>query len=194
MIAKKDITGIILAGGKSYRMGTDKGFIILNGSTFIAHIVEALKPMVYDIIIVSNNSDYDIYNLTRVEDIIENAGPLAGLYSGLNRSKTELNFVLSCDVPLINSAVLNRLIEGVDKPSDVIQIQSQGKTMPLIAIYKKQCSKTILELLQKGERRLRTAVEKLNTKTIELDADLEQFVRNINTTEELKVLRHEIEH
>lgn len=194
MIDKTNITGIILAGGKSARMGTDKGFVMLNSKTFIAHIIDVLKPMVNDIVIVSNNSDYDVYNLSRIDDIFENAGPLAGLYSGLKHSKSEFNLVLSCDVPLISNKVLNKLIEEFDKKMDVIQIQCQGKTMPLIAIYKKQCSKTLLELLHKGERRLQMAVEHLNTKTITLDHDLEYHVKNINTTEELKALKYEIEH
>jgi molybdenum cofactor guanylyltransferase len=194
MIQKNNITGIILAGGKSSRIGSDKGFLTLNDSTFISHIIKAVKPFVGDIIIVSNNSDYDIFNLKRVEDIIEDAGPLAGLCSGLNESETEYNLVLSCDVPSINSAVLNKLIKGFDAEKDVIQLKSKNKTMPLIALYNKQCMEKCMDLLQKGERRLRTVVEQFNTKTIELDPDLDQYVRNINTLSELKELRSELEH
>ena len=194
MIDKNNITGIILAGGKSSRMGTDKGFIMLNGKPFIEHIIEAMKPLVNHIIIVSNNLDYDVFNLKRVGDIIEDAGPLAGLYSGLYHSETENNLVLSCDVPLINSVVLNKLIDSFDDNKEVVQLQSQGKMLPLIAMYKKHCMHQCLELLQKGERRLITAVEQMNTKTIELDSELEQYIGNINTTSQLKALRHELEH
>ena len=194
MIQKNNITGIILAGGKSSRIGSDKGFLTLNDSTFMTHIIKAIKPLVNNIIIVSNNSDYDIFNLKRAEDIIEDAGPLAGLYSGLYESETEYNLVLSCDVPLINSSVLNKLIEGFDAEKDVIQLKSKIKTMPLIALYNKQCMEKCIDLLQKGERRLRTVVEQFNTKTIELDPDLDQYVRNINTLSELKELRSELEH
>ena len=194
MIRKNDITGIILAGGKSSRIGSDKGFLSLNEATFISHIIKAIKPFVNDIIIVSNNSDYDVYKLKRVADIIEDAGPLAGLYSGLNESETEYNLVLSCDVPLINGAVLNKLIKGFDAEKDIIQLKSKNRTMPLIAIYKKQCLHHCQDLLLKGERRLRTAVEQLNTKTIKLEPELDPYVRNINTTLELKELRNELEH
>ena len=130
------ITGIILAGGKSSRMGQDKGFLKLKGKTFMSYIIRALKPVVSDIIIVSNNSDYDAFKLKRVEDVMEDSGPLAGLYSGLLNSETENNIVLSCDVPLINTAVLNKLIEGFGDETEAIQIESMGKTMPLVAIYK----------------------------------------------------------
>ncbi len=194
MADKKDITGIILAGGKSSRMGSDKGFLSLNGIPFISLIIKTVKPFVDDIIIVSNNPDYDIFNLKRVEDILKDAGPLAGLYSGLYHSETEKNLVLSCDVPLINGAILKKLIEGIDPEKDVVQLQSQGKTMPLIAIYKKHCMPRCLDLLQEGERRLREAVMQLETKTIELDPDLEQYVRNINTKSQLTALRNELAH
>ena len=84
---KKHITGIILAGGKSSRMGTDKGFVIYKNKAFIQHIIEAINPLVDDIIIISNNPDYDVFRLKRFDDIIENAGPLAGVYTGLHFTK-----------------------------------------------------------------------------------------------------------
>ena len=193
MIYKKDITGIILAGGKSSRMGSDKGLISLNGASFISHIIEVVTPLVKEIIIVSNKTDYDVFKLKRVADMVEDSGPLAGLYTGLYHSKTENNLVLSCDVPLINEAVLNKLIEGNNNESDIIQLQSHGKTMPLIAIYKKHCMHRCLDLLMKGERRLRTFVAQMDTKTIVLDPELDKYIRNINTLSQLKELRHELE-
>ncbi|MFC5048876.1 molybdenum cofactor guanylyltransferase [Aquimarina hainanensis] len=71
-----------MAGGKSSRMGTDKGFIKYRSKYFITHIIEAMEPIVRDIIIVSDCADYDIFNKQRVEDEIKNAGPLAGVYTG----------------------------------------------------------------------------------------------------------------
>lgn len=194
MIQKKNITAILLAGGKSSRMGADKGFIDLNGSPFASHIIEAVRPLVGQIMIVSTNNAYDVFKLKRVDDIIRDAGPLAGLFTGLFYSETTYNLVLSCDIPLINGAVLNKLIEGFDPETDVTQIQSNGKTMPLIAIYKKECMHACLEQLKKGERRLRTAVATLNTKTISLDPELDPYVRNINTIHELKEIRNELKH
>lgn len=194
MKEKTQITGIILAGGKSSRMGSDKGFLDLNGKSFMTRIIEVLKPLVKEIIIVSDASEYDVFNLKRVEDKIEASGPLAGLYTGLFHSETENNIVLSCDVPLINSVVLKKLIDGISSESDVIQIESEGKTMPLIALYKKDCMHHFLKQLDQGERRLQVAVEGLKTKTIKLSPYLEGNARNINTIGELNELRHELEH
>jgi len=194
MIDKKNITGIILAGGKSSRMGLDKGLLRLNSSTFMSHIIEAVKPIVNNIIIVSNNPEYDAFGYKRINDIIENSGPLAGLYSGLYHSKTENNLVLSCDVPLIKTFVLEQLINFDNEIFDVVQLRSKGRTMPLIALYKKQCIHKCLELLDNNEKRLRTAVAQLNTKTISNDSEWDQYVKNINTTSQFNTLKHELEH
>ncbi|MGA1226004.1 MAG: molybdenum cofactor guanylyltransferase [Tamlana sp.] len=182
----ENITGIILAGGKSSRMGTDKGFLTLKGKPFIQHSIDALKPFTSDIIIVSNNSDYDVFGLKRIEDIIENEGPLAGIYSGLKHTKTDYNLILSCDIPLINSNILQKLIDAINDDSEVIQIESNGKTMPLIALYKKQCEQTFLEFLNKNERRLQLAISKCRMKNVVLNDEDTFFTKNINTPEQLK--------
>lgn len=194
MIQKKNITAIVLAGGKSSRMGADKGFIDLDGSSFMARILQTVEPFVNRTMIVSNDPNYDVFKVKRVSDIILDAGPLAGIFSGLFYSESDVNLVLSCDIPLINEAVLKTLLAGYDSESDIVQLQSQGRTLPLIALYKKQCMHPCLEALKKGERRLTKVVEQLKTKTIVLDANLEPWVRNINTVEELKEIRHELEH
>ncbi len=182
---KNHITGIILAGGKSSRMGTDKGFVVYKNKAFVQHIIEALQPLVDEIIIVSNNPDYDVFGFNRVNDLIEDAGPVAGVYSGLHHSKTENNLVISCDVPLINSETLTLLTDGVDDKKDVVQLESNGKSMPLIAMYKKESKAVFYSLLKDGERRLRVALKHLKVKTIVLNKNQERYTSNINTLKEL---------
>ena len=72
MIDKKNITGIILSGGKSTRMGTDKGFLLLNKKPFTQYSIDALQPLVSEILIVSDNPDYDVFGLKRIKDITKN--------------------------------------------------------------------------------------------------------------------------
>ena len=194
MNSNKHITGIILAGGKSSRIGSDKGFLLLNEKAFIQHIIEAMQPLVNDIIIVSNNPDYDIFNLKRVTDLIENSGPLAGIYTGLHHSNTENNLVLSCDVPLINTETLKKLTTNIEEHIDVIQLESKGKTMPLIAMYKTHCKNKFFKLLQQGEKRLRFAVKQCKVKTITLNTELEKFTVNINTTNQFNEITNAINH
>ena len=189
MIEKSHITGIILAGGRSSRMGTDKGLLDLNGKTFIQYSMEALNPLVSKIMIISDNPAYDIFNVERVEDIIKDSGPLAGIYAGLKKSNTEYNLVLSCDIPLVQSNVLKMLIEAENGHYDIVQIESNGRDMPLIALYRKRCESVFLELLQNDERRLHVAVNQCRVKKVKLREESEIFTKNINTPEELKNLK-----
>lgn len=190
MIGKNDITGVILAGGKSSRMGTDKGFLNLKGKPFIKYSIEAVAPLVSEIVIVSNNPGYDVFKIKRVGDLIKDAGPLAGIYTALKQTKTNFILILSCDIPLIKTEILEQLIKAWDDESDVVQLVSKGKSMPLIALYHKRCENIFYKLLQNDERKISVALTHCKVRNLLLNADKEIFTSNINTPEELKILEH----
>jgi len=191
---KKDITGIILAGGKSSRMGTDKGFLMLNNKPFVQYSIDALKPLVSEIIIVSDDEAYDVFGIKRVNDTLKNAGPVAGICSGLKASSTEYNLILSCDIPLITSKIIQKLIDNIDAISEVIQIESNGKSMPLIAMYKKEVLDIFEAFLKNDERRLRVAIKSCKSKNIVLEKELEFSTMNVNTKTELKAIEDAYNH
>jgi len=192
MLNKNNITGIILAGGKSSRMGSDKALLKINNTTFIEKIIDVMQPYVDEIIIISDNSNHDRFNIRREEDFIKDAGPLAGLLTGMYYAKHENILALSCDIPMISKKVIETLISQADDAFEVNQIESEGKTMPLIAIYKKSCWYPIYRLLQNGERRLRVAVENFKVKTILLNKEDKSLVTNINTKQQLTALKNAI--
>lgn len=191
---KKNITGIILAGGKSSRMGTDKGFLLLNNKPFVQYSIDALTPLVSNIIIVSDNSDYDVFGFKRINDITKNAGPVAGICSGLEASSTDYNLILSCDIPLITSKILEKLINNIDDIYQIIQVESNGKSMPLIAMYKKEVTDTFNTFLKNNERRLRVAIKSCKSKNIILEKAYELSTMNVNTQTELKALKDAYKH
>lgn len=191
MIDKSHITGIILAGGKSSRMGQDKGLLLLDQKPFVQYSIDALRPLVSEILIVTDNPLYDAFNCKRVSDITKNAGPIAGIYSGLQASSTGLNLILSCDIPLISPKILRKLIDSYDNSAEIIQIESNGKTMPLIALYKTQVKTTFNQLLQANERRLRMAVKACKTKNVVLEKENALFTTNVNTPNDFKTVTNE---
>ena len=190
MIQERDITGIILAGGKSSRMGTDKGFLMLNDKSFVQYSIDALKPLVSEIIIVSDNPDYNVFGYERIADAIKDAGPVSGICSGLQASKTEYNLVLSCDIPLITTEVLKQLVDAIDDTAEIIQAESHGKSMPLVAIYKKSVADIFYKFLKEDERRLRVAIKSCQFKNVVLDKAFENTTMNINTKEEFKQIQN----
>ena len=104
------ITGVILAGGKSSRMGTDKGLLELNGKPLIQYAIDTLKSIGLEIIIISNNSDYEQFGFPVYPDIIPDKGPIGGVYTALSYSSTEKNLIVSCDTPFLSKKLLNYLI------------------------------------------------------------------------------------
>jgi molybdopterin-guanine dinucleotide biosynthesis protein A len=188
-IMENKITAIILAGGKSQRMGTDKGLLNLNGKTFIKHICDALQPIVgSNILIVSGNKEYDALGFTRVEDIIENKGPVGGLYTALAASKTKVNLVLSVDVPLVSTELLEWILKNHDETYMVTQTKSGDKTSPLIGVYDRSMRIVFGEHMAGNQLKLRQVIEDVKHQTLEVPEKWNNQVQNINTPEEYQNL------
>src|SRR5690606_20588107 len=101
-----ETTGIILAGGKSSRMGRNKALLDFHGQTVIETIANELQKIVNHLIIVTNNQeDYAFLQLPMVSDKWQGIGPLAGIHAGLSISKTEKNLVVACDMPFVSREI-----------------------------------------------------------------------------------------
>lgn len=186
-----DITGIILSGGKSSRMGTDKGFVMWENKQFVQYSIDALQPIVNEIIIVSDYEQYDVLGYKRIKDDVSDAGPLSGLYSGLKESKTALNLVLSCDVPLITSEVVKKLVATYQEGMDAVVCRADGRIMPLIAMYTKKSLKACEELLKAGEYRMMHLLKTLDQVTyITLNKEQSRSVKNINSPKDLNDIKN----
>jgi molybdopterin-guanine dinucleotide biosynthesis protein A len=186
-------TAIILAGGKSSRMGSDKGLVLLNGKPMISYIIEILKKMQIPIIIISNNENYKQFGLPVFADIIKEKGPLGGIYTGLKNSKTESNIIVSCDVPFLSNRIIELLINK-DNGYPISVVQSNGKTHPLIGLYSKKIVKKLFDTILLEKLKVRSFIEEFPLNTIELDKqeilEYENEIRNINTQEELKNIEY----
>lgn len=192
MLKNKDITAIILAGGQSSRMGSDKGLTMFNNKPFIQHIIDVVRPMCREIIIVSSNLAYDVFECTRQADIITNVGPLGGIHSGLKHSTTNVNLIISCDVPMISKPVIEQLYLGYSGDYEVIQTMVDNKSMPLVALYHKSCISPLENWLANDKRRVREFVESLRLKTVTIAEEQRNDLLNINSPQQLKKIVHAI--
>lgn len=186
---KKNITGIILAGGKSSRMGSDKGLVKLNGKKFIEHILEALVPNVNEVIIITNNSNYNNLECKVFEDRIKNCGPLGGIYTGLMNSPTENNIVVSCDIPFISSDLIKHIIENMGRADMAVPVFN-GNIEPLCAVYTKRTTAEIYDLIMNNELKMQNVLKHFIIKEIHITKMqgfyTDKLFVNINTPEELK--------
>ncbi|MGB0882066.1 MAG: molybdenum cofactor guanylyltransferase [Vicingaceae bacterium] len=178
-------TAIILAGGKSSRMGEDKGIMFLEGKPMVQHIIEVVKPLTEKIIIISNNNKYSQFGYPVFEDITKGKGPLAGILTGLQYSTTDKNLILSCDVPFVNKKLLDLLITNSEN-SDVVIPEKEDRTHQLIGIYDKSCIPTFKRELANNRLKMKLAIKKLNYKIIDANQIDAQVFYNINTKEDAK--------
>lgn len=184
------ITAYILAGGKSLRMGTDKGLLDLKGNTFAGHICEALKKIgIVDIVIISSNAAYDALGCRRIEDMIADKGPVGGIYTALKDSKTKLNLILSVDVPLISADLLTWLLQEHQDTFMMTQVQVGEKASPLIAVYDRSCKTLFGEHLAAKQLKLRKIIEELTHETLLVPEEWENQLQNINTPEDYKKIQ-----
>ena len=106
------LTGFILAGGKSKRMGTNKSLLKIGELTIIERVANLMKDLFKEVILITNQSEeFSFLKLPMQEDIHKNTGPLAGIHSALVNTTTEKNFIISCDMPLMTVGVIKYLIE-----------------------------------------------------------------------------------
>lgn len=143
-----DITGVILSGGKSSRMGTNKSFLKINDTTIIGRIVELMKSIFAEVIVITNTpEEYEFLNVPLYEDIYKWKGPLAGIHSGLVHSKTEKNFVISCDVPLMTKDMIEYIVE-FDTNHPVTIARADGFIQQLAGRYSKSVIPKAEKILQ----------------------------------------------
>src|ERR1035437_3575426 len=106
------LTGFILAGGKSKRMGTNKSLLKIGELTIIERVVNLMKDLFKEVILITNQfEEFSFLRLPMQEDIHKNTGPLAGIHSALVHTTTDKNFIISCDMPLMTAGVVKYLIE-----------------------------------------------------------------------------------
>jgi molybdopterin-guanine dinucleotide biosynthesis protein A len=191
-MVKEQITGIILSGGKSSRLGEEKGLVELNGKPLINYSIEILKP-VCDIIIISANNnldDYKAFGYDVVEDEIKGIGPMGGLMACLKRSETRYNFVMSCDTPFIPSELFTFLLNSIENFQAAIPVHHANYFEPLSAVYATNIIWELQHCIENDTFKMIDFLEKVNAKKIFIDDHLpfyndEMFV-NMNTRKDIE--------
>jgi molybdopterin-guanine dinucleotide biosynthesis protein A len=183
----KPITGIILAGGKSARMGFDKGMAKLNGKPMVAWVIAALQGVCNHIIIISNTENYEQLGYPVYADLYKNAGPLGGIFTGLTHTSSEYNLVAACDMPFINTDIFNLLLKFASNHSIVVP-SVNSRFEPLCAFYHKDTRHKMEELLLQKIWKMQEVIREFTYKEIKVEdllPDTHMFA-NINTPSELK--------
>jgi len=184
------ITGIILAGGKSSRFGGDKAFTTFKGKPLICYGLEVLGKVCSDIIISSNNDQYDHLGYTVVQDEIKGIGPMGGICASLKYSSTPNNLVISCDTPFINQKLINYIVKNIANNQLVVPKTEDEFIEPLCAYYHRDLWIVMEELIHQGNYKLNNLVKLVPTLKLSISKDLEfyhsKLFYNINYPDDLK--------
>jgi molybdopterin-guanine dinucleotide biosynthesis protein A len=188
---KEKITGVILAGGKNSRMGADKGMLEVGSKKIVERIIEAMKPVVGEIIIISNGENYDYLGYSVHKDIIKECGPMGGIHCALFHSKTDKILVIGCDMPFISEKILAALVKGADHSEITIPEHNGGEVEPLCAVYSKSAFSKFGELLKNGNWKMKDALRYFKVNRIKFSVEQlpDNHFLNVNTPSEYQSIK-----
>lgn len=184
-------SAIVLAGGRSSRMGADKAQLDFGGVPILRRIVEELHRTFADVIVVAapmSTRNVDLTGVKVIHDEVEFAGPLNALRRGLVASDHEIAFACSCDLPLLNADLAAALCAMIENREAVVPL-IDGRDQMLCAAYRKRIAAQIAKLAASGQTRMRALLEVLDVQRVDesglraIDPELSSFI-NVNTPEE----------
>ena len=186
MIGGGEVTGVVLAGGKSIRMREDKALLMLNEKSLIQHVAEALQAVFAEVIVSANKADYDFLGLPVARDVYPECGSLGGIHAALGSAKTPYIFTAPCDTPLLIPAIVETLL--AEAVSDLITIASTAdRLQPLVGVYPMGCRSDLDEFLACGQRRVKDFLAASPYRAVRLDAWAERL-ENINEVDQYREL------
>jgi molybdenum cofactor guanylyltransferase len=185
------MTGIVLSGGESRRMGRDKAFLMLDGIPLIEHVLRTLRAVFPRIIIVTNDpASYVPYRAVVVTDAVTKQGPLTGIYSGLLHSQDDYNFVVACDMPFLTPGLISYMA-GLADGHDIVAPMVDGYLEPLHAFYRRRLLPVIEERLGRDARQIRGIYSEARVRYV-TETEIDRYdperrsFKNLNTPEEYK--------
>jgi molybdopterin-guanine dinucleotide biosynthesis protein A len=189
-----EVTAIILAGGKNLRLGRDKTLEIIGGKSLIERVLERLKPLTNQIIIVTSTKPFNLpfaFKIKTTMDAYPGKGPLGGIYSGLLASQSTYNIIVACDMPFLNTRLLRYMLELSSNFDAVIPRLEESMIEPLHAVYSRSCLEKMGKKLEHNQLSVHSFLENMHVRYIErkeirkYDPDLLSFF-NINDQTDLE--------
>jgi molybdopterin-guanine dinucleotide biosynthesis protein A len=180
------VSAIILAGGKSMRMGQDKASLPWENQDILHSIIECMEKVSQDILVISNQPRTLPSSVRVMTDIIPQCGPLSGIHSGLYHAAYPTALVISCDMPFIVPEAARTIIKYAnDKQWDAVIPVYQGKFQPLFACYRKSSLAVIEQSLCAGNYKVSSLCNILNSFYVSEEmwpptVNLELLFKNLN--------------
>ncbi|HSY13067.1 MAG TPA: molybdenum cofactor guanylyltransferase [Verrucomicrobiae bacterium] len=186
-------TAFVLAGGQSTRMGSDKAQLAIGGKTLLDRALATTGAATRRVRIVGSRERYGGFGEV-IEDIYPGCGPLGGIHAALNATDTDLNVVLSVDMPLMTADFLRwLLVQANSAPELIVVPDAAGGLQPLCAVYHREVREAAEQALQNGNYKIGLLFSQVSTRLISereivAGGSSPDIFQNINTPEEYESL------
>ncbi len=187
------MTGVILAGGASRRMGRNKAMLKLHDIPLIEKVYRTMATLFSDIVIVTNTpEEYAFIPCRKTPDLYPGAGSIAGLHAGMAASNTGRIFVAACDMPFLNAGLIRMLCSHDMEAEAVVPLNSEGFFEPLHAVYAVSVMDTARDVIENGDKSILILLNRIRTVLIPYEEicsipGAKDSFRNINTPEEFRM-------
>ncbi|MEP6933408.1 MAG: molybdenum cofactor guanylyltransferase [Nitrospirota bacterium] len=191
-----DVTGILLAGGKSRRMGEDKRHLLVGEQTLLERGLAVLRTIFQEVLVViAQDSDPLGVDARVVRDLVADCGSLGGLYTGLMQATTPRIFVVACDMPFLDQMVIAQFMSRGHN-ADIVMAKVEGRLHPMHALYGKQCVPVLEQMILARQLKIQEIVSKAFLRVhyvtgadlVTIDPSGRSFY-NVNTLTDLEAAR-----
>ena len=186
----KQVTGLILLGGKSTRYGSNKAFVEVDGVRLVDRVTRVMKSIFHRVILLTNTpEDYAYLQTPMVEDLIKGLGPMGGIYTGLMTMPDETGFFVACDMPFLSEGLIRHMVDVRDD-FDAVVPRMDWMLEPLHALYSKKCLPVIQEAVEHHQHQIAVCFAGMRVRYVDeeelrlWDPDLRSFF-NINKPQDL---------
>ena len=191
-----DVTGVLLAGGNSRRMGEDKRYLVVGEQTLLERGLAVLRSIFQEVLVVIAQDSLPLNVDARVvRDLVPDCGSLGGLYTGLTQATTPYIFVVACDMPFLDPAVITQFTSR-RASADIVMAKLAARLHPMHALYGKRCLPVVDQMIQARQLKIQGMVSHSSLRVRYVtEADLltiDPFGRsfhNVNTPADLEVAR-----
>jgi molybdenum cofactor guanylyltransferase len=191
-----EVTGVLLAGGKSRRMGEDKRHLVVGEQTLLERGLAVLQSTFREVLVVIAQDSPPLGVDARVvRDLVPDCGSLGGLYTGLMQATTPYIFVVACDMPFLNQPVIAQFTSRT-AIADIVMAKLAGRLHPMHALYSKRCVPALEEMIRARQLKIQEIVSELSLRVryvteadlLTIDPSGRSFY-NVNTMADLEAAR-----
>lgn len=183
MLKLSDVTAVLLAGGKSSRMGSDKGLVEFQNKPMAFHILEVLNNLFSEVIVISNSCNYNDSGFRVFPDSIAFKGPVGGIVSAFEHTNSKWIFVIACDMPLITKEAILKLYEA-KKNAEICLPATKDGIEPLCGFYHTAIQQKLIEMIHNDILKMQSIVKNFRLNLVEFDGSEKLFL-NFNTRADL---------